>query len=390
MPKSLYGQLTVLPHDTRAQADLIGLINDHINPPSPLTLSDVHVRALRLVSDAVNDHGGRFPVEEHQRLCDLLIDSPVMIGHDHARLPVARNFAARCMNEGESSWVEVWFYWLKGDGPHHDQLAADIDAGVVKEGSIGFEFALPQCSICVQDIRTCEHIPGFEYNGQTAHYEYRNIQRVLETSLVYRGATPGTRIVKYPLFAKLGALTRPLRGRPLPVGEANNPEIRLAVAIGIPGEVNPPLIGCRVDRPPLPHREFDLPVTNSRPGTLPLQDRSLLQEEASKQYLSGMDVGEIDSGSTHLPPSSERARAPLPPGEVALRSESEAERVRGPLALPAPARAFLAAFREIRSFYCPARSDLWSRSIYEFRAGHRPPALRSLGVAGLAKQKRQN
>jgi len=311
MPISLYGQLAVHPHRTQAQSDLIELINDRINPPAPLTLDDVHIRAMRLVSDEVNDHGGRFPREEHERICELLIDSPVMIGHDHSSLPVARNFAARCVDEEERSRVEVWFYWLKGDGPHHDQLAADIDAGVVKEGSIGFEFALPQCSICAQDIRTCEHIPGFDYNGTTVHYEYRNIQRVLETSLVYRGATPGTHIVKYPLFTKLSPLTRPLRGRPLPEGEAN------------------------------------------------------------KQSLSEVEIGEIDGKRTHLTHSPEQVRSPLPQGEVALRSASEAERVRGPIAPPAHARAFLASFREVRSFYCPAHSDLWSRSVYDFRAGHR-------------------
>lgn len=313
MRTTLYGQLALTPHPTQAQSDLIALINDRVNPPAPISLDDVHIRAMRLVSDEVNDHGGRFPREEHQRLCELLIDSPVMIGHDHASLPVARNFAARCVDKGEQSWVEVWFYWMKGDGRHHDQLAADIDAGVVKEGSIGFEFDLPQCSICAQDIRTCEHIPGLDYNGLTAHYEYRNIRRVLETSLVYRGATPGTHIVKYPLFEKLCPLTRARlgRARPLPEGEAN------------------------------------------------------------EQCLSG----KVHSPLPHRSPSPKSARSPLPLGEV---DSPEANRVRAHVtANPAPhalPRAFLASFREIRSFYCPARHDLWPRSVYDFRAGRRPPA----------------
>lgn len=276
MTKPLFGELSAFPQPSQAQADLIALINDRIHPPTPLTLEDVHIRAMRLVSDQVNDHGGRFPIEEHERLCELLIDSPVMIGHDHSSLPVARNFAARCVDEGDRSWVEVWFYWLKGEGPHHDQLAADIDAGVVKEGSIGFEFALPQCSICGQDIRTCEHIPDVEYDGRVAHYEYRNIIRVLETSLVYRGATPNTRIVKYPLFSKL-----------------------------------------------------------------------------SPRNLEG-----------------ERTREP------ALRTEHN------DFAPPALLRAFLASRRQLRSYHCPARTVAWPRYVCEYKAGHGPLALRSLGEAG--------
>jgi hypothetical protein len=190
-----------------ASADLIRQINERISPPTPLAAEDVHIRVLRLVSDEINDHGGRFPREEHERLCELLIDTPVLIGHDRTRLPVARNFAARRVNDGDRQWVEVWFYWLRGDGSHQDQLAADIDAGVVKEGSIGFEFRKPQCSICGQDIRTCEHVPDQEYADaagavHTAHYEYRDIVRVLETSLVYRGATPGTHFVSHAIFRK--------------------------------------------------------------------------------------------------------------------------------------------------------------------------------------------
>jgi len=184
---------------------LVALINERINPPTSLTATQIHVRSIRLVSDAVNDHGGRFPVEEHDRLCALLIDSPVLIGHDHSRLPVARNFAARAQTIGDTRWILVWFYWMRGETG--DRLAADIDGGVIKEGSIGFEFQRPQCSICSQDIRRCEHIPGMPYRDakgteSIAHYEYRGVTRVLETSLVYRGATPNTRIGRDALFSK--------------------------------------------------------------------------------------------------------------------------------------------------------------------------------------------
>ncbi|MBI5869034.1 MAG: hypothetical protein HZB43_12240 [candidate division Zixibacteria bacterium] len=78
----------------------------------------------------------------------------------------------------------------------------------MKEGSIGFEFRRPQCSICARDIRSCEHVPGREYTDEsgvaaTAHYEYREIVRILETSLVYRGANPDTRLGNEPVFSKL-------------------------------------------------------------------------------------------------------------------------------------------------------------------------------------------
>lgn len=205
---TLIGELTVAPGAPPATVDesVVASINERIQPPEPVTADGIHVRSLRLISDEVNDHGGRFPAEEHERLCDLIIDSPVLIGHDRTQLPMARNFAARILNDGERQWVNVWFYWMRG--PKGDRLAADIDGGVVKEGSIGFEFRTPRCSICRHDIRRCEHIPGESYRSATgetsiAHYEYRDIMRVLETSLVYRGATPGTRLGNEAVFCKV-------------------------------------------------------------------------------------------------------------------------------------------------------------------------------------------
>ncbi|MBD3297419.1 MAG: hypothetical protein GF341_02105 [candidate division Zixibacteria bacterium] len=205
---TLIGELTVAPGAPPATVDesVVGLINQRIQPPEPVTTDGIHVRSLRLISDDVNDHGGRFPAEEHERLCELIIDSPVLIGHDRTQLPMARNFAARIINDGDRQWISAWFYWLRC--PSGDRLAADIDGGVVKEGSIGFEFRTPRCSICGNDIRRCEHIPGEPYRSTTgesnvAHYEYREIVRVLETSLVYRGATPGTRLGNEAVFCKV-------------------------------------------------------------------------------------------------------------------------------------------------------------------------------------------
>jgi len=224
----LIGQLSAQPAASSVTPtdEMIALINSRVHPPTPVGADNVHIRSVRLVSDEINDHGGCFPADEHARLCELVIDSPVLIGHDRAHLPVARNFAARRVTDGDRQWVTVWFYWMRG--PEGDRLAADIDGGVVKEGSIGFEFRRPQCAICKCDIRRCEHIPGQQYTDDSgitrlAYYEYRDIVRVLETSLVYRGANPGTRLGNDPVFCKAtetpaGLLGVVLGSVPLPSG----------------------------------------------------------------------------------------------------------------------------------------------------------------------------
>ncbi len=175
--------------------ELIFLINSRIKPPKPVTKEDVYVRAMFLASDEVNSYGGRFPTEELPNIANLVIDSPVIVGHTKEKLPIARNFKAELVERNERNWVKVWFYWLR-NSKDALSLKENIDHGIYKECSLGFVFEFPECSICGEDMRRCQHIPFRTYqteDGQKeAFFNYRNITRVLETSLVYRGAVPNT------------------------------------------------------------------------------------------------------------------------------------------------------------------------------------------------------
>jgi hypothetical protein len=178
-------------------SELIDLINRNVGPPTTLGGNDVYIRAMYVVSDQVNSYGGRFPVEEHERLVSLLIDSPVMAGHRKDKLPLGRTFHAVTMKRGDENWVKSYFYWLKGSEKAQD-LKENIDAGIYKECSIAFTYHLPECSVCGKDIRQCSHESFQEYHSGSGravcHYNYRQIEKVLETSLVYRGALPETSV----------------------------------------------------------------------------------------------------------------------------------------------------------------------------------------------------
>ncbi|MCK4607480.1 MAG: hypothetical protein KAU35_09310 [candidate division Zixibacteria bacterium] len=195
------GRITArLADPTEPVADnLVDLINRNINPPTPVSASDVFMRVMYVVSDEVNSFGGRFPPEEHTRLAQLLVDSPVIVGHRKDKLPIARNFHAEVVSRQGQSWVKSYFYWLKS-AEGSENLRENIDGGIYKECSIGFTFQFPECSICGKDIRTCQHEPFAEYDEGASrlvcHFNYRQIERVLETSLVYRGAVPDTSVTK--------------------------------------------------------------------------------------------------------------------------------------------------------------------------------------------------
>jgi len=67
-----------------------------------------------------------------------------------------------------------------------------IDSGVYNEASIAFLYRTPTCSICGEDLRQCPHWPGRTYDGSLCFYWYDGVERVMEGSIVYRGAAEGT------------------------------------------------------------------------------------------------------------------------------------------------------------------------------------------------------
>ena len=138
--------------------EIISLINKNIKPPNPVAAGDVFVRAMYVVSDEINSFGGRFPAEEHNRLAATLIDSPVLVGHRKDKLPVARNFHTQLVTRDGSQWVKSYFYWLK-KSESAENLRHNIDGGIYKECSISFIYLFPECSVCAEDIRNCEHRP---------------------------------------------------------------------------------------------------------------------------------------------------------------------------------------------------------------------------------------
>jgi hypothetical protein len=174
------------PEDRRAM--LIDKINSVIRPPKPATAENVNIRAMYVVNDLVNSHGGRFRRDDLAKLCELIVDTPVLVGHNRAETPLARTFYAELEEKGSVLWLKSYFYWPKSD--EKDDLLVKIDSGILKECSISFTYTFPECSLCGEDIRKCPH----DLTESSAHFIYNGITQVLETSLVYKGSVKGTYI----------------------------------------------------------------------------------------------------------------------------------------------------------------------------------------------------
>jgi hypothetical protein len=172
------------------RASLADKINCVIKPPRLATVDNVNIRAMYVVNDLVNSHGGQFRREDLSKLCELMADTPVLIGHNRAETPLARTFHAELEARGNVLWLKSYFYWPKSD--REDDLLLKIDSGILKECSISFIYTYPECSQCGEDIRKCPHELGA--GSDAPHFIYGGISQVLETSLVYKGSVKGTYI----------------------------------------------------------------------------------------------------------------------------------------------------------------------------------------------------
>jgi hypothetical protein len=171
----------------------IRAINSLPNPPPvPVSARDVFVRRCRLAGDAVDAYFGCFRTSDLPKLLTMIQGAPLLVGHDKRSLGVARFFGGDLIEHQNHRYVAPRFYWLRGHSSA-DDLRVAIDGGLYSEASISFAYQKPACSVCGEDIRTCAHLPGSkDKEGKTVFYWYDEIAAVLEGSLVYRGAEPGT------------------------------------------------------------------------------------------------------------------------------------------------------------------------------------------------------
>jgi len=204
--ENLYGKITaeLIEKAPSLSEELLARLNTNIKPPEKLAAEQVYIGAMYIVSDQVNSFGGVFPLDEHDHLSRLIIDSPVLVGHRKDSLPIARNFHAEMVTRDNVNWVKVYFYWLKS-AAGAESLKDNIDGGIYKECSISFLFSFPECSICGRDIRQCRHRVFETYDTpdgakRPASFNYRQIDKVLETSLVYRGSVPDTSLTRNLFF----------------------------------------------------------------------------------------------------------------------------------------------------------------------------------------------
>ena len=130
-----------------------------------LTAEQVYVFSLRLCDDQVDRDFERFDTGALAGLAKLFIGKTGILDHQwSAGNQVARIFETEVVQEERVSYIKAWAYIRRGG--RAEELIADIEAGILKEVSVGCAMGMAVCSICGSEYGACGHHKGEYYDGQ--------------------------------------------------------------------------------------------------------------------------------------------------------------------------------------------------------------------------------
>jgi len=178
----------------------------------PLTREDVAVFTMQLCNNLVDRHFSRFPDDELVRIAKMVPGIPLMESHDTARrLPRGTFFRAETRALGKMKIAVIADFFILRT-TQNANFIENLQGGIYRQTSIGFQFNLPECSICGKDLRTCDHVPGQEYKGVLCVYIMHGCD-VFEGSIVPVASQQGTVVFgmrNLPVCAKDGIETERL------------------------------------------------------------------------------------------------------------------------------------------------------------------------------------
>lgn len=184
----------------RLEKQLLGAEDlEQINAQTLRRFNADEVFTFRLLAcdTRVDRDGERFTPETLEQLAALYVGRPVLRDHDWSSdAQTARCYAASVEPDGEAQILVLRCYMPRTSATA-DTITA-IEAGILRECSVGCAVERCLCSICGADQRKrlCEHQPGMAYDGVVCHMELDGAADAYEVSLVAVPAQPAAGIVK--------------------------------------------------------------------------------------------------------------------------------------------------------------------------------------------------
>ena len=186
--------------DVQAEMELINTYTRRELKPE-----DVYIFSVALCDNDIDRDNERFTVEALFALEKLFVGKTGIIDHD----PTAKNQKARIIScrvesvEGAKTALgddlfrlTARAYIRRTEG--NAELIEAIEAGIVKEVSVGCSVADTVCSICRREMRSpsCGHVKGREYDGELCYGELRDPTDAYEFSFVAVPAQRSAGVIK--------------------------------------------------------------------------------------------------------------------------------------------------------------------------------------------------
>lgn len=175
----------------------LGLIN--AQTLRPVTEEEIFTFKLAACNNQVDREWERFTDETLDGFAKLFVGRPILRDHDwETKNQTARVYAAGVEPmEGVDGGKQLVLRCYMLRSGHEDTVAA-IEAGILRECSVGVAVREAVCSICGVNQRTgwCEHRGGREYDGVLCHFELTGAEDAYETSMVAVPAQPAAGVIK--------------------------------------------------------------------------------------------------------------------------------------------------------------------------------------------------
>lgn len=162
-----------------------------------LTAEDVFTFRMAACDNQVDRDHERFTDKALEGLAPLFVGKTVLMDHTwSATSQTARIYAADVEEHGEVKQLVLRCYMPRSDATAG--TVAAIEAGILRECSVGCAMGSAVCSICGTDQTKayCEHRAGKTYDGQLCVMALDAPQDVYEVSFVAVPAQPEAGVIK--------------------------------------------------------------------------------------------------------------------------------------------------------------------------------------------------
>lgn len=168
-----------------------------------LKQDEVYTFSVVLCDNEVDRDGEAFTEESLEKLAKMFVGKTGIFDHDpKGKNQTARIFEASVEKTGQTtsygepkSVLKARAYMVRSD--RCKDLILEIDAGILKEVSVGCRVAKKACSICSKEYTgACGHVMGETYSGKLCFIELCDPIDAYEWSFVAVPAQPGAGVVK--------------------------------------------------------------------------------------------------------------------------------------------------------------------------------------------------